>query len=88
MKIQSNYADKLCSLFKKSDCNNVLESEVVKFLGVFSWSEIGFGYFVSTLLIYLFFPQWIHVFTLPYTLWSVWFQKNLYVCRDKNRNEK
>ncbi|MEY8489005.1 vitamin K epoxide reductase family protein [uncultured Parabacteroides sp.] len=80
MKIQSNYADKLCSLFKKSDCNNVLESEAAKFLGVFSWSEIGFGYFVSTLLIYLFFPQWIpysawiHIFTLPYTLWSVWFQ--------------
>lgn len=80
MKIQSNYADKLCSLFKKSDCNNVLESDAAKFLGVFSWSEIGFGYFISTLLIYLFFPHWIsysawiHVFTLPYTLWSVWFQ--------------
>lgn len=85
MKIQSNYADKLCSLFKKSDCNNVLESDAAKFWGIFSWSEIGFGYFVSTLLIYLFFPQWIsysawiNVFTLPFTLWSVWFQS----CRMK-----
>ena len=85
MKMQSNYADKLCSLFKKSDCNNVLESGASKFLGLFSWSEIGFGYFISTLLIYLFFPKWIpysawvHIFTLPYTLWSVWFQS----CRVK-----
>lgn len=80
MNMQSDYADKLCSLFRKSDCNNVLETEAANFLGVFSWSEIGFGYFISTLLIYLFFPQWvsysawIHIFTLPYTLWSVWFQ--------------
>ena len=80
MNMESDYAGKLCSLFKKSDCNNVLETDAANFLGVFSWSEIGFGYFVSMLLIYLFFPQWIsysawiHVFTLPYTLWSVWFQ--------------
>lgn len=80
MKIQSSYADKLCSLFKQSDCNNVLESDAAKFLGMFSWSEIGLGYFISTLVICLLFPQWIPycawlgVFALPYTFWSVWYQ--------------
>lgn len=50
LKVQSAYADKLCSLFNKSNCNSVLESDAAKFLGVFSWSEIGFAYFVSTFL--------------------------------------
>lgn len=80
MNMQSNYADKLCSLFKKSDCNNVLESNAAKVGGIFSWSEIGFGYFVSTLILCLLFPHWIFycawisILTLPYTLWSVWYQ--------------
>lgn len=80
MKVQSNYADKLCTLFKKSDCNNVLESDAAKFLGLFSWGEIGFGYFISTLLVSMFFPQWVSycawigALTLPYTFWSVWYQ--------------
>ncbi|WP_455628920.1 vitamin K epoxide reductase family protein [Parabacteroides chinchillae] len=80
MKVQSVYADKLCSLFEKSNCNNVLESDAAKFLGLFSWSEIGFSYFVSTLFICIVFPQWISycswisIFALPYTLWSIWYQ--------------
>lgn len=80
MKIQSAYVDKLCSLFEKSNCNNVLESDAGKFLGLFSWSEIGFSYFASTFFICIVFPQWISycswisVFALPYTLWSVWYQ--------------
>lgn len=81
MKVQSNYADKICSLFKKSDCNDVLESDASKFLGILSWSEIGLGYFVANTMIALFFPQLIsylalvNICTLPYTIWSVWYQK-------------
>ena len=45
--VQSRSADKLCSLFKKSDCNNILESKDAKLWGMISWSEIGFGYFCS-----------------------------------------
>lgn len=48
MNAKSLYADKLCSLFKKSNCNDILESDASKFLGLFSWSEIGFAYFAST----------------------------------------
>jgi len=81
MKIQSKYGDKICSLFSKSDCNNVLESEAAKLWGVFGWSEIGLGYFTANILILLFLPHLIpyliilNFLTLPYSLWSVWYQK-------------
>jgi len=80
MHIQSDYADKICSLFKQKDCNNVLESKAAKLFGVISWSEIGFGYFLSNMLLLLFFPASVtaiallNVLTLPFTLWSVWYQ--------------
>lgn len=79
--VQSNYADKICSLFKQSDCNNILESDAAKLFGIFSWSEIGLGYFISNTLLLLFAPQLITYYAiinlcaLPYTIWSVWYQK-------------
>jgi len=81
MHVHSRYADKICSLFSKSDCNNVLESDAAKLWGVFGWSEIGLGYFTANILLLLFLPQTvfllaiINIFTLPYALWSVWYQK-------------
>jgi len=79
--IQSQYADKVCTLFSQSDCNNVLESDAAKLWGIFGWSEIGMGYFVANTIILLFLPQlipWlviINIFALPYSVWSVWYQK-------------
>lgn len=81
MNVQSAYADKICSLFKQSDCNNILESDAAKLWGVWGLSEIGFGYFLSNIIAICFFPQLIssiaiiNVFSLPVTLWSVWYQK-------------
>ena len=81
MRIHSQYADKICSLFSQSDCNNVLESDAAKLWGVFGWSEIGLGYFAANVLLVLFFSQAIfllailNIFTLPYSFWSVWYQK-------------
>lgn len=81
MQIHSRYADKICSLFKQGDCNDVLESKAAKLFGLIGWSEIGLGYFVSNILILLFFPQFISYLTfvnicaLPYSFWSVWYQK-------------
>lgn len=78
--IGSRYADKLCSLFKKSDCNNVLESSAAKLFGVIGWSEVGLGYFISNVLALLFVPQLlpyvvlINIAALPYSFWSVWYQ--------------
>ncbi|MDR0231625.1 MAG: hypothetical protein LBI82_05840, partial [Dysgonamonadaceae bacterium] len=73
MNIQSKYADKICSLFSKNDCNNVLESKATKLWGIFGWSEIGLGYFTANILILLFLPHLIpyliilNILTLPYT---------------------
>ncbi len=81
MHIQNNYADKICSLFKQSDCNDVLNSRVAKLWGVINWSEVGLSYFTSNLIILLFTPQLItyltiiSICTLPYTIWSIWYQK-------------
>jgi len=82
MHIHSQYGDKICSLFSKSDCNNVLESDAAKLWGVFGWSEIGLGYFAANVLLLLFLPQTVYllviinIFTLPYAFWSVWYQKS------------
>jgi len=81
MHVNSQYADKICSLFSKSDCNNVLESDVAKLWGVFGWSEIGLGYFSANVLLLLFLPHTvsllalINIVALPYSFWSVWYQK-------------
>ncbi|MEG0518040.1 MAG: thioredoxin domain-containing protein [Bacteroidales bacterium] len=80
MYIQSQYADKICSLFKQKDCNSVLESKAAKLFGVIGWSEIGLGYFLINVIILLFAPTLIssialiNVLTLPYAFWSIWYQ--------------
>ena len=80
MHIHGRYVDKICSLFKRHDCNNILESKAAKFLGVINWSEVGFGYFISNAIIILFLPHLIfysaaiNICILPYTFWSIWYQ--------------
>jgi hypothetical protein len=58
-----------------------LESEAAKLWGIFGWSEIGLGYFAANVIILLFLPHLItysviiNILTLPFTVWSVWYQK-------------
>lgn len=81
LKIHSHYADKICTLFSKSDCNNILESKAAKIGGVIGWSEVGLGYFIANVFILSFLPSfifyfaWINLLALPYSFWSVWYQK-------------
>lgn len=81
LQVRSEYADKICSLFSKGDCNNILESDAAKFMGVIGWSEAGLGYFISSTLLLLYFPHLIsyaaiiNICALPYSFWSVWYQK-------------
>lgn len=81
IKIHSASADKICSIFKQSDCNNVLESKASKLWGIIGWSEAGLSYFSSNLIILIFFPSLlpylslINVGVLPYSIWSIWYQK-------------
>jgi hypothetical protein len=79
--IHSDYADKICSLFKQGNCNDVLESKASKFIGLIGWSEIGLGYFISNIIILLFSSELIsylsiiNILVLPYSFWSIWYQK-------------
>ena len=79
--VQSSYADKLCSLFRHNDCNNILESDAAKLFGILGWSEVGLGYFISNIFIISVLPglipviSIINILTLPYSFWSVWYQK-------------
>lgn len=81
IKIHSSSADKICSIFKKSDCNNVLESKAAKLWGIIGWSEAGLSYFSSNLIILLLFPKLlfylalINIGILPYSVWSIWYQR-------------
>ena len=81
LRIHSSYGDKICTLFGKHDCNNVLETDAAKIGGVLSWSEVGTGYFTANVLTLLFLPKVIGVLAiintvaLLYSFWSVWYQK-------------
>ncbi len=81
MHIQSEYADKICSLFKQSDCNDILDSDAAKLGGVIGWSEIGLGYFITNIFIITCIPSYfpylaiINIISLPYSFWSIWYQK-------------
>ena len=80
MRIRSQYVDKICSLFKQSNCNSVLDSNAAKLFGIIGWSEVGLGYFLANVVILLFAPALllyialINIITLPFSFWSVWYQ--------------
>lgn len=81
MHVYNKYSDKVCSLLKEQECNNILESEAANFMGIIGLGEIGFGYFLANLVTLLCFPQfclylpYINLCSLPFTIWSVWFQR-------------
>ena len=73
--------DKLCSLFKESSCEEVAASSASKTLLNVSWSEVGVGYFLSNVVLLslsldmIFVLGIVNILILPYTLWSLWYQK-------------
>lgn len=79
--IQSSTADRICNIWKKSSCNNVLETSAAKTIGGIGWSEVGFTYFFSNLCILCLHPQWISYLeivsfcSLGYAAWSIWYQR-------------
>lgn len=79
--IRSTYGDMMCYMFKKSNCNDILQSGAAKFMGLIGWSEVGISYFISNTLLILFAPGLIYylalinICALPYSFWSIWYQK-------------
>lgn len=81
LNIHSKASEKVCGFLEQGGCDSIMELKVSKLLGVFSWSEVGFGYFGVSLITLLIFPHmWpylavCNVCCLPYTFWSIWYQK-------------
>ena len=82
MSVHSKAADRVCGVLQATGCNTVLQTKAAKFFGLFGWSEVGFAYFGVSLLTLLIFPQYIgylalaNACCLPFSFWSVWYQKN------------
>ncbi len=77
------FIKKLCHTKKvsKADCASILDSSAAHFLGVFSWSEVGFLYFTTLFCYILLFPAHnnllvagLAVLAAPYTLYSIYYQ--------------
>lgn len=81
LNIHTATSEKVCGMIEKGGCDTIMSMKVSKLFGVFSWSEVGFGYFGISLIVLLLFPHiWsglalCNICCLPYTFWSVWYQK-------------
>ncbi|MBO5444251.1 MAG: hypothetical protein J5995_02730 [Muribaculaceae bacterium] len=79
--IKNAASDPVCRILEEGGCDRIMEDRHSKLFGVFSWSEVGFGYFGVSLATLLLFPNmWpelavCNVCCLPYTAWSIWYQK-------------
>lgn len=80
--VSSSAADALCGVIQKEGCAHVLASDGSALFGTIPWCEIGITYFSVTFLALLLFPgslmpylAVISVCCLPYTIWSVSYQK-------------
>lgn len=81
LNIHSAASERVCGVLEHGGCDSIMQLSVSRLFGVFSWSEIGFGYFGVSLATLLIFPHmWpylalCNVCCLPYTFWSIWYQK-------------
>lgn len=81
LKIKNATADKVCGVLQAGGCDSILKTDASSFFGIFSWSEVGFTYFGVSLVAMLISPATIHWLSLinlcclPFTVWSIWYQK-------------
>lgn len=76
----NSFVAKVCNSGNKKGCSKILEGEASMIFDVISWSEIGFLYFIGSVLTFLFVKESIgvlfimSVLALPYTFWSIYYQ--------------
>lgn len=74
-------AERVCGVLRSGGCDDIMKTAVSKFYGIFGWSEVGLAYFSVTIIAMLTSPSiWgdlavINLFCLPYTVWSIWYQR-------------
>lgn len=79
----NSFVKSICTAGRQTNCNAVLQSNASKILGI-SWSEVGFYYFASSVLLLLFPGVDISIkvaalsvataLTMPYIFFSVYYQ--------------
>lgn len=81
LSIKNPVADKVCGVLQAGGCDSILKTDASSFFGIFNWSEVGFSYFGISLLAMLIAPSTMHwlgvinLCCLPYTIWSISYQK-------------
>lgn len=79
--IRTKAGDRVCNVLQSGGCDTIAKSDASSFLGIFHWSEVGLTFFGVSLAVLLLFPEfaswlgWIDVLALPYTIWSIAYQK-------------
>lgn len=79
--VHSHIAERVCGVIQREGCSKVLATGASSFFGLFHWSEVGAAYFGISLITLVAFPTaWpmlaaINLCCLPFTLWSVWYQR-------------
>lgn len=79
--IRNTTADAMCSALDEGGCDEIARSQASSFFGLVKWSEVGLAYFSTSLFALLMFPESlpalaaINILCLPYTLWSISYQK-------------
>jgi|TARA_B110000902_G_scaffold27753_1_gene30092 uncharacterized membrane protein len=76
------FIKKVCNAKKndKINCSSILNSKSAKFLGLISWSEVGFIYFFSQILTFLIFDNpssYLNILSIlvsPYVFYSIYYQ--------------
>lgn len=73
------FGDKICSLIKNHNCDNVITTKAAKIFDILSWAEIGFAYYYSRLLFSMVDNitklNLISLVAILFSVWSVWYQK-------------
>lgn len=81
LNIHTAASERVCGVLEQGGCDSIMQLKVSKLFGVFSWSEVGFGYFGISLATLLIFPHLLpqlalcNLCCLPYTIWSIWYQR-------------
>lgn len=82
---ENTFINKLCQIGSRKsngNCLNILESPGAQIFNVFTWSEIGFLYFLSLFSYILFFPRIVDISLIailaivvsPYIIYSIYYQ--------------
>lgn len=79
--IPTQIGDKLCGLVHNSHCEDVTNSDGATIMGLVKLSEIGTAFFFVNLAGLFIVPEYIFFFALagvavlPFSFWSIWYQK-------------